>query len=147
MTARGEFAGNSAVASQRQGPPSEIDASLGSSLIYAFITVNNASPFTSGLSCHSFSHACLPTYLPDARLSRPVVHLAVIYSARAIPLRKALRSSESNAVSQMYFKTTRRSYLPLSGCLCAPCLPHSPAGLLVLTSINVEQNFIEYGAI
>lgn len=41
--------GCSAVSNGCRGP-AEIDASRGSSLIYAFITVNNASPFASGLS-------------------------------------------------------------------------------------------------
>lgn len=35
---------------KRSRGPAEIDASRDSSLIYAFITVNNASPFASGLS-------------------------------------------------------------------------------------------------
>lgn len=84
-----------APAGRRQRGPSEIDASLGSSLIYAFITVNNASPFTSGLS-RSFSPACLPACLPDARLSRPVVHLAVIYRE---PFHRARKSSSFSSSS------------------------------------------------
>lgn len=47
---------------KRSRGPAEIDASRGSSLIYAFITVNNASPFASGLSL-SLSRQSTPFHL------------------------------------------------------------------------------------
>lgn len=97
------------------GPPSEIDASLGSSLIYAFITVNNASPFTSGLSCRSPPASCsLRVYLAR-RSSRSHIPREPFHRAR-----KAPRFSESSAVSQMYFKTTRRRIYSTYSLLSSP---------------------------
>ena len=60
---------------KRTPGPAEIDASRGSSLIYAFITVNNASPFASGLSLSlslslslvRSSLDAIPSRLPDPR--------------------------------------------------------------------------------
>lgn len=103
MIAWGEFSGDSAVASRRQGPPSEIDASLGSSLIYAFITVNNASPFTSGLSCRSFSHVCLPIYSTPVYLVSSFISQSYTCESHSIA-GKAVRSSKSNAVFRCILK-------------------------------------------
>lgn len=139
--AQGEFAGDSAVASRRQVPPSEINASLGSSLIYAFITVNNASPFTSGLSCRSFSQACLPIYPTPVYLVPSFISQS--YTPRE-PFHRAPRFSESDAFSQMYFKTTRRSHIYPSPTVSArPLLAASSGWIpviapLVLTNIKVE---------
>lgn len=135
----GEFAGDSVVASRKQGPPCEIDASLGSSLIYAFITVNNASPFTSGLSCHSFSHACLPIYPTPVYL---VPHLTVIYSARAIPSRAKLfvplkATLFPRCILKRLVSTPLRLCLPPSCCL----LRLDPRCCL-LVLINVKKNKI-----
>ena len=80
---------DSAVASRRQGPPSEIDA------VARLITYLRFHYCKQCISLYvrsllPFVLSCLPTYLPDTRLSRPVVHLAVIYSTRVIPLRAKL---------------------------------------------------------
>lgn len=63
---------------KRMPGPAEIDASRGSSLIYAFITVNNASPFASGLSL-SLS---VSLFLSFARQSTPFHLVCPIHRAR-----------------------------------------------------------------
>lgn len=129
-------------AGRRQRGPSEIDASLGSSLIYAFITVNNASPFTSGLS-RSFSPACLPAYPTPVYLVPSFISQSYTES-HSIARAKAPRSPPLPAprhsppplppvkatVSQMYFKMTRRrislSLSPLAAFVSASRSPPLP---------------------
>lgn len=122
---RREFAEGSAAARGPEAGPAARDRCVARLITYlrlhyckqcVSLYVRSLLPFV--LSC------LLPTYLPDARLSRLVVHLAVIYWRE--PFRRAQSSPrpplKSSAVSQMYFKTTRRRVLsssPPRVCLCA----------------------------
>lgn len=95
-----------------------------------------------------FSHACLLAYRRPSISSRRSSRSHILCESHSIA-RKALRSSESNVVSQMYFKTTHIYPFPVvSVCpLLAASSGWVPAVVsLVLTNITVERNSVECGA-
>lgn len=101
-----------------------------------------------------FVLSCLPTYLPDARLSRPVVHLAVIYSARAIPSRAKLLVPLKATLSPRCIlkRLGARIYPSPAAVSVRSCfLPHPSAGspllFFLFEQIIKVENFVKYGAI
>lgn len=121
---REEGGEDSAVAGRRLGP-SEIDASLGSSLIYAFITVNNASPFTSGLS-RVRSLLPTPTTLP---ISSPSF-ISQSYAEREChSVARAKRSSLLKAPFPRCILKRLGAVSPPSDDPCVYGLPPSPSSL------------------
>lgn len=86
---RGKFAGGQC-RSESEAEPTERDRCVARLITYLRFHYCKQCISLYVRSLLPFVLSCLPTYLPDTRLSRPVVHLAVIYSTRAIPLRAKL---------------------------------------------------------